>query len=221
MFQKWFYVGVLVLFASAITPGLADENLRALRDDPSVPAHCTDVRKASFRSLEQIVYFGIDGSLAKGFSHEVDLDRGDASRLWGYLKAEHGKPSVKKELQPLYETLLNAADRFGFTYKAEGEVLEALAILKLLELYPESDYYVTGGISYLNNASRGRYETLGELDLVVARRSDCAVVVVGEAKLGISQLAHAREQITRFRDWIRRQVCTSREARADAPLCFQ
>lgn len=195
----------------------SEAGLRYLRNDPSVPAYCTSVQIENFTGVDQLFYFGITGARAKGFTHEVTLERQDARDLWIRLKSGGGGADLRSDLVPVFETLRGASATMGFDYENEGEVLEALALLQLRESFPAQDYYFTGGIEYSNPANASKIEVLGELDLVVARKADCGVVAIGEAKLGIKQLGHARSQINRFMTWARATLCGSPEG--ETPIC--
>jgi hypothetical protein len=59
---------------------------------------------------------------------------------------------------------------------------------------------------------------MGELDIVVARRADCAVVAVGEAKLGVNQKPHAVQQLRRFMQFLQHKLCLHGEKAAVCSL---
>src|SRR5262249_49694048 len=86
----------------------------------------------------------------------------------------------------------------GFDFHSEGEVLELLGLVSLRNEYPPEQFFPTGGIAY-HKANSG--VVIGELDIVIGRRSDCQVVVVGEAKLGNST-STAKDQMKRFHQFV-------------------
>lgn len=205
---------------SAALTAQASENphFRSTRKDPGVPAHCRDFVPSFFHALEaQDLYFGGEGAVSRGFTDEVRLERTDATLLWNHLRGK-SESALPKHLSTQLAELEAAREDMGFSYKMEGEVLEALALRQLQERYPENEYFTTGGYTYLKPANAGKFETIGELDVIVGRRSDCSIVRIGEAKLGAKQLGHAREQLRRFRSWLRAKVCKP-QGEFDAPLC--
>jgi hypothetical protein len=211
-----YFFALFVPLASFAAP---NPDFRSTREDPSVPEHCRELTPSSFSNLEsQDLFFGITGALERGFTDEVRLDRKDATLLWNQLRGKD-KSVLPMHLSPLMTELEEARTQMAFTYKSEGEVLEAMALRQLRERYPPSEYFTTGGYTYLNPANPGKFETVGELDVIVGRRTDCAVLRIGEAKLGLKQLGHAREQLRRFRSWLRAKLC--KDSRSTATPCFQ
>jgi hypothetical protein len=209
---------MLVIFFGLFSGPLsfAQSFFKPLRVDPSVPGHCVQPELSDFASASETVFYGITGAVLKGFTHEVALDRKDAATLWNAkLSGVPHPPGLSRDLMAIFDQLTAMAGASGFTYKAEGEVLEALAINQMASDYPLNEYFITGGISYFEPVGGGRFQTLGELDLVVGRRSDCAIVTIGEAKLGVRQINHARSQINRFLVWIKGRICSDRSL----PVC--
>jgi hypothetical protein len=197
-------VGLALSASAAENP-----DFRSTRRDLGVPEHCRNLSPVYFHALvEDDLYFGTEGAVARGFTDEVRLERADATQLWNQLRGK-SENAISKHLAPRLAELEEARDEMGFSYKAEGEVLEALALRQLRERYPESEYFTTGGYTYLKPANAGKFETIGELDVIVGRRSDCSIVRIGEAKLGAKQLGHAHEQLRRFRSWLRAKLCKS------------
>ena len=86
------------------------------------------------------------------------------------------------------------------SYKVFGTVCEQIAKLEMMEQYDAKDYIVTSGIVYQNST-----RTLGELDIVVLRRSDEEAILVGEVKcwrdLNGAQ-KKAQSQLSRFTETI-------------------
>jgi hypothetical protein len=199
IFRALFFV--VLTFSSFAFAGADFENLR---EDATVPENCKQLDLNDFQGPHEIITYGISGAKAVGFTHEYPLSREDANILWVALKnagSEKFRVETKlasdAELKRNYD-LIEANLDMGFDFGSEGEVLEALALIDLRKTYPESEYFHTGGVEY----SHGGSAALGELDVIVGRRSDCHIVVVGEAKLGVSQLYHAQSQMARFDHFI-------------------
>lgn len=190
------------LFSGA---AFSDELLWADRVDSRVPVNCRDPQIRDYGSVQKLYFYSITGGLKAGFTNEVELQRGEATTLWQALKSNQALTGV---LSSLYDFLEASKQTMGFDFQKEGDVLEALALQDLTRIYPETEYFTTGGISY-HNQNAGKFETVGEVDIVVGRRSDCAVVAVGEAKLGVAQLSHAHQQVSRFVSWIKAKLCSS------------
>jgi hypothetical protein len=173
-----------------------------LRDDLTMPAHCVNLTAEDFSEPSKRVIYGIEGYKAKGFSHEIPLERQEARDLWQAMNGDRTSLDVvaaSEELSKFKETLEIAGDQMGFDYGKEGDVLEALALVDLENEYPSDIYFHTGGYEYSN----GRGPVVGELDVLVGRRSDCNIIVVGEAKLGHKMLNKAHSQLNRFANFYR------------------
>jgi hypothetical protein len=141
------------------------------------------------------------------------MDRGDAKDLWRYIKkhmlgkrvdTNAGDFRKNPDLKRDYEILLNNYEAKDFDFASEGEVLELL-VIKDLEQELHEDLYVYGSVQYQDN-------TAGELDLIIAKRSDCSVMGIGEAKLGIKSLGKARKQLSRFHGFLRSHLRRGFEA---------
>ena len=100
-------------------------------------------------------------------------------------------------LEPFYRMIEANYRPMGFTFGSEGEILEILALVYLQAAFPVERYYHTGGYGYLNHQRE-----VGELDIIVGERESCAVVVVGQAKLGLGSSGSAWEQIRRFKNFL-------------------
>ncbi len=204
----------------------ADQYFDFTRTDSTIPPQCANPQLKDFQENTRYFYYGVKGSRAKGFTHEYPITREAATYLWTVMqdtaltKSRMVPADVAKnpELLRDYNILRTVGLQMGFDFGSEGEVLETLALYDLQKTYPPSHYYFTGGIEYGDPGFQG---VLGELDLVVARRSDCAVVAVGEAKLGVNQLGHAQQQMVRFHAFVTQKICTSASAAqtANAPIC--
>lgn len=174
------------------------------RKDKNLPSHCQDFSYDNFTTISDVFVYGIHNSKSKGFDYELPILRNEASTLWQKLKGESN--SVPNDLQDELDVLETEGADMGFDFKKEGDILETLALIDMRNKYPTTDYVTTGGVSY-HRLYLGKYETIGELDLLVVRKSDCAVVALGEAKLGVSQLKHAHDQLKRFINFMKKEVC--------------
>ncbi|MCM2277326.1 MAG: hypothetical protein NDJ89_04565 [Oligoflexia bacterium] len=223
--------GVLFLITGLTATGLASKSAGAsatepqylvnTRFDPSVPANCRQFEIQDFSETSRIVLVGLEGSRKGRFTHEFPLGRQEANLLWIALSPETaGSPQVMEEiranprLRELHALLQQLGAQMGIDYGKEGDVLEALALYMLREVFPESQYFLTGGVEY---GDFPRTSVIGELDIIVARRSDCKVVAIGESKLGIRQGTHARAQLSRFLGFARQKLCRGTEQRR--PVC--
>ncbi len=186
------------------------EMMRTTRIDRHAPCSCKPFHLKQFKNSE-IDYFVGGINSTKGADQQIDLERSEARTLWYALKESraagrarrNAKDKLAKDPQLLeyYNQLLAIKDLHGFTFGNEGEVLEALSILSLENQYPKDKYFATGGIMYFPSSGPS---TLGELDLVVYEKASCKVVLVGEAKLS-RNTGKAREQLTRFQNFLRSQ----------------
>ena len=180
----------------------ADQYFETKRYSHLTPKHCQEFNIRYFDGSISWVTYSIHGALDNGFTHAVDLSRHEAAHAWRYLREyvyrgpDKRWPYTQSKRGNFIMTRLEQARAYwGFTYGSEGEVLEALSLLDLANFYDPKDYFFTGGIEYSYAGGR----VLGELDIIVARRSDCKVLVVGESKLGLHRLSKAKEQLARFR----------------------
>ncbi|NQZ00197.1 MAG: hypothetical protein HRT45_05955 [Bdellovibrionales bacterium] len=195
--------GMLLSFSAHA--GYGGHYFRSLRIDQTIPEKCLDLELNHFEE-DEINYFtySIEGGKRRGFDHEYPLDRGDAKDLWRYIKKHMmGKrvdvnvgdfrknPSLKRD----YLILLANYEAMGFDFGSEGEVLELLVIKELHKSLHE-DLYVYGSVQYSDNIA-------GELDLIIAKKSNCSVIGIGEAKLGIKSLGKAKKQLSRFHGFLR------------------
>lgn len=206
--MRYFLTVFVFIFSLVLTlQSLAGEHFTVRRFDRLVPENCRNVEMGFFPNLNQIYFetYGLQGASRLGFTHEVNLHRKEAQKLWEIMKEDkHNSPETHRYLRKhpnafkAYNALINAHAYFGFNWQIEGEILEALVLMHLLSEFPEG-YYVTGGIEY--HERRGG--TLGEIDIVVARSLDCKVLMIGEAKLG-NNLSKAQRQLNRIRRFISR-----------------
>ena len=203
----------------AVTAKADDQFLLNLREDLTVPEHCRDTEIGFFklRGMQTFTY-GIEGAVQKGFSHEYPIGRQQASDLWhilkrpgkgGYVGGKGGKgkngkgkrrPPDRKSLVKYLDVIDAYRDDMGFDFGSEGEVLEILAIVALKDSFPPEEFFITGGVEYHEVGQN----TMGELDLMIGRNSDCRVEYVGEAKLGRRALGKAKRQLARFLGFLSR-----------------
>jgi hypothetical protein len=195
------FVVLSFLFTSFNTQ--AGEYLSEFRQDSLTPSHCKFFKIERFARAQEWFVYGIEGSTQRGFDYEVPINRNEANWLWKAFQDGSSPRNWPAEVTREVEMIKEHKDPMGFNFKAEGDVLELLAILDLEERYPESHYYHTGGVAY-HEAGRGRI--IGEIDLIVADRRTCDVVAVGESKLGMRSLSHARDQLRRFQSFLRAKI---------------
>ncbi len=175
--------------------------LWALRDDLTVPEKCRDFSIAN-RADEPLDFMtiGIKGALSRGFEFEYPITRQDATLLWKYIQQYMHNPRNpirirEARLEKDFKILVENFEQMGFNFKAEGDVLELLAIVKIKSQLPKG-YFVTGSVGYDDG------ERAGELDIVIGRLSDCQFETVAEVKLGLKELSHARKQLLRFNEFV-------------------
>lgn len=192
----------LVVFFLAST-SRADNIFENLRNDQTIPAHCRETQKSFFTKPPGNIIFGAKGSKQRGFHHEHRISREGARQLWDLLarpdhfnedafrQAVEREPTLSEDL----ELLRNYGPLMGFDFGSEGEVLELLVLLQLRTMYSAEEYYFTGSVAYHKPDSD---RTIGELDIIIGRKSNCEVIVVGETKLGAGSLGKAKEQLQRF-----------------------
>jgi hypothetical protein len=200
----WVLSAVIALQQS-VSAAFADQYFENTRMDHTVPANCREMDLQNFNSLSRFLTYSIQGGRAAGFTHEYPITRREAESLWATLRAmaHHANSRVPADIG----TLFAIGQQMGFDFENEGEVLELLALLQLKQEYPERDYFFTGGVAY----GEMGVANMGELDIIVARRSDCGVVAVGEAKLGINQRPHALQQLKRFHQFLQFKLCAHGE----------
>ncbi|HCM38994.1 MAG: hypothetical protein A2070_09975 [Bdellovibrionales bacterium GWC1_52_8] len=206
------WLPIFIIFASGLCSAAgADEYFRSTRVDKTVPAHCSEPALRQFSLKQKTVIYGIDGSSARGFTHEIAISRDDAAYLWATFLSNKQYDSRTmlevrhRRLEAPFKALADAQREMGFSFEKEGDVLEALAITDLAREYPAPRYFITGGIEYSDGASN----TIGELDILVGEREGCRIIAIGESKLGPKQLSHARKQLQRFLDFLRTKCAGS------------
>lgn len=106
--------------------------------------------------------------------------------LPAYLFSLSAFASIESE----FEALKNS----GEDYRPDGAVCEQVARLDVAEKYPESQYEVTTGIVYGTQS-----QTIGELDVVVLRKSDGKAVLIAEVKC-MRDLSRARKKASDQRE---------------------
>lgn len=79
---------------------------------------------------------------------------------------------------------------------SHGPICEQMARLQMEQIYNNSEYELKVGIVYLNDT-----RVVGELDLVIFRKSDDEAIAIAEVKCQrrlSSALSHAKSQLQRF-----------------------
>ncbi len=167
------------------------------RVDNKMPANCVNLTSEDFSEKRSKVIYGIKGSKEKGFTHEFPITRQEARDLWLAINDDITSLDIVRNSERLTQ-LKNVLDidgrDMGFDFKKEGDILEVFALLDLNNQYPDGEYFRTGGYEY--HGDNGR--VVGELDILVGKRSDCNIVVIGETKLGVKMIGKANEQLSRF-----------------------
>lgn len=194
-----------VVVATFTNSAFADQFFETKRYSSLTPSHCQEFNIEYFNGPLVWVTYSVHGAVENGFTNGVDLSRHEAAQAWRFLRDFTYKGpdarwpiSMTPRGDKLLSTLENMRQQMGFTYGSEGEILEAIALLDLANYYDPAHYFFTGGIEY----SRGSGRVMGELDIIVARKSDCKVMVVGETKLGLHRLSKAHKQLARFRHFV-------------------
>lgn len=82
-------------------------------------------------------------------------------------------PELSEDLQVYFQFLRNQP----VNYKVDGTVCEQLTRLHFIQQYPESEFNVDSGVEYGDSTG-----VLGELDLIVTKKVDNEVVLLGEVK---------------------------------------
>lgn len=198
-------IAASLLFSSQAFAGYGGHHFRSLRADQTVPEYCLDLELNHFEE-EEIDFFtySIEGGKRRGFDYEYPLNRDQAKHLWRYIKrfmagdvvdTGSGRFGSDPALKQSFEILINNYEAKDFNFGSEGEILELLAI-HALEQKLEPDLYVYGSVQYADRVA-------GELDLIVAKKTDCSVYSIGEVKLGVRSLGKAKKQLRRFQGFLR------------------
>jgi len=196
-------LGLLLGTLATLPVVRADKYFETLREDRYVPVHCRDFGVKNFREVREWFVYGIDGYQKRGFDYEYPVSRTEATWLWEAFKKNKEPTEWPRNLDREVELIKTHKEPMGFEFGSEGEVLELLALVDLEERFSRRDYFMTGGLVY---RSRPEAPTTGELDLLVGDMKTCNIVAVGEAKLGSSGLSKAKEQIARFKGFLRSRM---------------
>jgi hypothetical protein len=193
----------VIIFLLISNIALAKEIFKNLRNDRLVPENCRTVELSDFSDSIQYFTFGIQGAKKSGFDYEYPITREDAANIWRKAKQELNPAITGYELnkQSDYDIVVEQAKVLDFDLGSEGEVLEILGTQWLYESLEGQNLYVTGSITYQNPKGS---TVIGELDFVVADKSTCQIVGVGEAKLN-NRLGKAQQQLQRFRSFLANQ----------------
>lgn len=122
------------------------------------------------------------------------------------------KAALLRDIDLIWEHMVEMDMRFN----NNGEVLEALwpeavkpiqndeKAVRVRDEYPADKHFYTGGIEYRRLEENAR--TVGELDIVIGKKDTCEIVAIGEAKLGVRQISHARSQLKRFIGFLKEKL---------------
>ncbi len=179
----------------------ADNYFNELRWDAYLPNDCHEITLEDFQGVEAWPVYGIEGSSRRGFDYEYPLRRDDAAWLWDAFRGGKEPTRWPSRLDKEVQTIKEHKKAMGFDFGAEGEVLELLALVDLHRNFDPERYFFTGGIEYRESPDA---RTIGELDVLVGDRSNCNIVLVGEAKLGNGSLTKAHHQLARFKEFLNR-----------------
>lgn len=214
MHNKKIFTVLLVSLLSLSS--FADQYFESIRDSLITPEHCKEFSINYFKNSEiEYVTYGIEGAKDRGFDEEIQIHRKEATLFWEGLRPKGNYDAMIKRigrdirLQELLEVFEGFGRELGMDYQKEGDILEVLALLDLLNKFG-NEYFVAGGYEY----SYADSNTLGELDLIVAHKDNCEVIVVGESKLGFRGLSKAHRQLNRFRDF-RNKILKKNDSRQD------
>lgn len=208
-FKSIMFVLTLVFSLQSLA---TDAYFKNLKEDKKVPAHCQSTVINYFSDTTIDVFtFGLEGAADRGFTFEYELNREQARFLWEiFLNNNHNSRKLHQRLRnepnlsASYDILRANQSLRNFDFKKEGDVLELLALewlqVELDRRYGHAKYFIHGSVEY---HPPGR-NTMGELDLLIARTSDCKVVGFGESKLGFGGLGKARRQLKRFQGFMQR-----------------
>lgn len=201
-------VAALVFFCSQFSFAGKDYGghyFKSLRNDVTIPEKCREVNLSHFASHDLETFFwGPQGAQDRGFTYEYPVERSDANQLWSYAKQVvvgenveeiEGRIGQNEEMLRDFRIIVDHYQEMDFDFQSEGEVLEILSILRMDEML-DDEFYVYGSVTYAD-------KTAGELDLMVGRKADCQIMAIGEAKLGLKSLGKAREQMDRFKSFLR------------------
>ena len=151
--------------------------------------------------------YGVKGAVRHGFTHQIDITRREARYLWWIMQNKMHDTvtedviSRRRDIfKKHYETLLASEKTFNFTWQTEGEILEALVLMKLRKDYSPRHYSILGGVSYFD-----KKHDIGEIDFTVVKKSNQEVVAFGEVKLGHQSLSKAKKQLKRIKMFL---VCS-------------
>lgn len=158
-----------------------------------------------FSNSENAEFFtyGVRGAKRHGFTNEMNISRRQVRYLWWIIQnkidgvtedvVRHRGESFKKN----YESLLASEKAFNFRWQTEGEILEALVLMKLRKEYSPRHYSILGGVVYFD-----KKHDIGEIDFTVVKKSSREVVAFGEVKLGHNSLSKAKKQLRRIKTFL-------------------
>ncbi len=213
---------LLILLISLLAyPSASHASMLLQRSVRDIPEHCRSMEPIHFSRGFSKILMSVEDLPAdiKGVQTlEFPYSREDIHILWRYLRARAGSSSgaglmsplaQNPSLGPTLEKIINSHEDHGIDFRAEGDVLEIMGLLHFEEEYPANEYFVFSGLAY----GKSNTQILGELDLIVARRSDCQVVLIGEAKANGHSLKEGYSQLQRFEKWLQTQL------KKTGPIC--
>ena len=200
---------LILLVLGLVKPSMASPLLENMRRDRTVPEHCRQTHLEDFFVNDQLFFFTYSsrGGKKRGYTYEYPLHRDDVDRLHHLVQRQkqNGRPDQNTLKDPqmvkAWDEVVVNYEPMGFPLINLGETMEILAIVDLVNAFEESDYFITGSVGY---QYRGKGGLQGELDVVIARRSDCRVEAIGEVKMGIHRLGKAKQQLRRFQQFLSR-----------------
>ena len=188
-------------------------HFRFTSPDPALPSKCKNITIESFVDADILKTFSIStlGGVESGFTFEYPIAFEEAVYLAVALRpsrsSAHRSPSRAEARRVIHNSpyltevssKLRSLGRRHDSDFSGGKVLELLAYDYMKNFFPESEYFITGGIEYMKQKGK---DVLGELDVVIGRLKDCKVIAIGEAKFDPKRIEKATEQLNRASNFI-------------------
>jgi hypothetical protein len=197
---------VMTIAVAAFGAHAEDSYFRLGHPNADLAASCGPLQLSQFMNVQQVATISLKGARAHGFDMELNLTRSQVQFLNRALR--DGTPDAKvtktlrsmpRHIQAIFKRAREVWRQRGFSLGQDGQILELLAGIKLEQQFPPEDYIHLSGVSYMGINNVGEMKrSVGELDIVVVRRSDCRVVVIGECKLNSNSVGRARLQLSQF-----------------------
>ncbi len=176
-----------------------------LRNDQYVPPHCKLTKPEFFNvNMLEVFTISIRGAVERGFTFEYPMSRENAAFLFRsfkngdiYTKKFMDKVNRNFELKRDFKIIQDQHNYRGFHFQSEGEVLEILALTTIQSNLDalNSNLFVTGSVEYYGDRS---HAPKGELDVLIADKTNCLAIGYGEVKLGLRSRSKASRQVRRF-----------------------